>query len=153
MIIDILLNEYEDIFHHYSKSTINPELANYIYDECIGNKKKTDITIEISCNNLLTEEEKKNIEFMIKNHFANSIKEEKLKDKHQYLVYLLLFILGILMITLDILIKSTIFSEVFNIIAWVIIWEIFYDVIFTQAKDSIKIARYKRIVKAHIKFI
>lgn len=152
MKIDIFLENKNSVFHPFSVTTLNPELASYIYDECIGKKKNTPIQIEITSNDKLTEEDKELIEALIKNHFIHEIEEEKIKDKKSIILYIILCFIGCLFIFLALLTDKVFLSEIFNILGWLSIWELVYDILFVESKDNIKMYRYKEIVKSEIIF-
>lgn len=152
MKIDIFLEDVNDVFHPFSKTTLNPELASYIIDECKGVKKNTPIEFEISSNKVLDERDKEVIESLIKNHFMYEIDEENIKNHKSFFVYLWLMIIGSIFILISNMISETLLKEILNIIGWLSIWELVYDILFIESKDLIVIHRYREIIKAKMIF-
>lgn len=152
MKIDVFVDNKKEIFHPFSVTTLNPDLASYIYDECIGKKKNTPIQIEIDSKEKLDDNDKELIESLIKNHFIHEIEEEKIKDRKSILLYICLCFVGSLFILLALLTEKVFLSEIFNILGWLSIWELVYDILFVESKDNLKINRYKKIIKSEIIF-
>ena len=84
--IHVNLNLMEDIFHPFSKNTLNPTLTSFIYEECFGYLAKNNIQIFISSNQSFTDKEKETIAKLIHSNFKAELEEEKVKNKYQIFV-------------------------------------------------------------------
>ena len=85
--IQIMLNldSLENIYHPFSKNTLNPTLASFIYEECFGYPAKNNIEIYISSKTPFTDDEKEKIANLIHANFKAELKEEKIKNIFQAL--------------------------------------------------------------------
>lgn len=134
MNIDINLADKKMIHHRFNNETLNPELANYIYDECIGFTKDTDIEINICAEETLNSDDKNNIERLIRNYFKQEIKEDKIRKKHLTLYYTFITVIGVIFLVSSFLITETFIKEVSSIIGWVALWEIIYNIFFVEKR-------------------
>ena len=60
-LIDITLNNLDNVVSEYNTNTLSDNLGNYIYKECQGIPIKNNITLKITTDLEITEEEKKKI--------------------------------------------------------------------------------------------
>ena len=96
--IHVNLKSLEDLFHPFSKNTLNPTLASFIYEECFGYLAKNNIQIFISSNQSFSDKEKETIAKLIHSNFKTELEEEKIKNKLSNTFRTILFITGILIL-------------------------------------------------------
>ena len=60
-LIDITINNLDNVVSEYNTNTLSDNLGNYIYKECQGIPIKNNITLKITTDLEITEEEKKKI--------------------------------------------------------------------------------------------
>ena len=150
--INIYFNSIKDLYHPFNKSTLNPTLASFIYEECFGKSAKNDIQICVSSKEILTEIEKETIINLIHNNFKNELKEEKIKNNLTSLFRTTLFLIGIIILFFVYLIKAQILHEFLLIIGWLAVWESVYDFLFVETKEKTKRKRYQKISESKIIF-
>lgn len=150
--IMINFNSINDLYHPFSKNTLNPSLASFIYEECFGFNVKNDIEIYISSNNDFTEVDRKKIIDLIHNNFKAELEEEKIKNKLVSTFRTILFFIGIFILLFVYLIKLDFLHEFLLIIGWLAIWESVYDFLFVETKAKAKRKRYQKISQSKIIF-
>jgi len=151
--IDIMINNKDDIIDKFNKNKLSSELSQYIYRQCFGTPLKKHVTLNIICKDNLSIEDQNNIIDVIRSNYGNLISENLIYLKHDRSKTLILFIIGILLLTTSKLIKEFIISEILLIIGWLSIWEATYNFIFDDNKKRVKIKRYKKLTKCKINFI
>lgn len=151
--ITLNINSINDLYHPFSKNTLNPVLASFIYEECFGSNFKNDIVIYITSNNVLTEANRKIIIDLIHNNFKAELEEEKIKNKLVSTFRTILFFIGISILLFVYLIKLDFLHEFLLIIGWLAIWESVYDFLFVETKAKAKRKRYQKISQSKIIFM
>lgn len=150
--IHVNLNSMEDIFHPFSKNTLNPTLTSFIYEECFGYLAKNNIQIFISSNQSFTDKEKETIAKLIHSNFKAELEEEKVKNKLSNTFRTILFIVGILILIFVYFIQIEFVHEFLLILGWLAIWETVYDFLFMEMKEKNKRKRYQKISESKIIF-
>ena len=150
--IHVNLKSLEDLFHPFSKNTLNPTLASFIYEECFGYLAKNNIQIFISSNQSFTDKEKEIIAELIHSNFKAELEEEKIKDKLSNTFRTILFIAGILILIFVYFIQIEFVHEFLLILGWLAIWETVYDFLFMEMKEKNKRKRYQKISESKIIF-
>lgn len=152
--IQIMLNldSLENIYHPFSKNTLNPTLASFIYEECFGYPAKNSIEIYISSKTPFTDDEKEKIANLIHANFKAELEEEKIKNTFSNTFRTILFFLGVLLLILIYWVQIEFFHEFLLILGWLAIWESVYDFLFVEMKERIKRKRYQKISKSKIIF-
>ena len=148
------IKEKEDLYDKYNSSILNKDLSNYIYSQCHGESVNSRIIINLLVSFDLTTEDKDLISEMIKSHFSIQLSEEKIQNRINNTMYLILTILGIVLILLSEYFSGVpLLSEILSIFGWVAFWEIAYRFIFEDIKKQITLKRTKQLKKAKINFI
>lgn len=150
--IKLNLDSLEDLYHPFSKNTLNPMLASFIYEECFGFPAKNNIEIHISSKTNFTKEEKETISNLIHSNFKAELEEEKIKNTFSNTFRTILFFFGILLLILIYWVQIEFFHEFLLILGWLAIWESVYDFLFVEMKERIKRKRYQKISKSKIIF-
>jgi len=154
-VIEININNYEDAIQKFDNDKLSNELANFIYNECMALPINKKIEINIKTNCLLTENQENDLINMIHAYFGLEVKKDLIISKQQYKRQFILFILGIVLISIsniDFIHHLSIISEIYLIAGWVIIWELIYNIIFEDVKRKLKIKRYKKLSEAKVDF-
>lgn len=154
--IDITLNSFEDVTSKFNETTLNEELSNYIFKECIGISIKNNIIIRIKPLFNMTKEQKDMLVDMIRANYGIDVSENLMHIKYENIKKLLLIILGIVFVLLSEIVDLSnviIINEVFLIIGWVAIWEAVYSIIFVDLKRKFEIKRLKQLTRCKIEFI
>ena len=150
--IKVNLNSLEDIYHPFSKHTLNPTLASFIYEECFGYPANNKISITISSSQKFSEQEKEEIIKLIHANFIAEWKEEKIKNTLANAFRGILFFAGIIILLFIYLIKVEFLHEFLLILGWLAIWESVYDFLFVEMKEKNKRKRYQMISQSKIVF-
>lgn len=151
--ISISINGKEDLSEKYNSSVLSNEINSYILSECLPVRKNEKIVIDILSSNELEEEDKLEIEKLIKNNYKNLRDEKNIIKEYQYKQSIVITIIGIIFIVMSNILKNeSILSELFLIAGWVSLWEVIYKVLFGRVKDKIEIERYKKLSKCKINF-
>ncbi|MGM9881447.1 MAG: hypothetical protein ACI31S_01220 [Bacilli bacterium] len=151
--ISISINGKEDLSEKYNSSVLSNEINSYILNECLPVRKNEKIVIDILSSNELEEEDKLEIEKLIKNNYKNLRDEKNIIKEYQYKQSIVITIIGIIFIVMSNILKNeSILSELFLIAGWVSLWEVIYKVLFGRVKDKIEIERYKKLSKCKINF-
>lgn len=154
--IDITLDNYFDSVSKFNKNTLNEELSNYIFKECIGINLKNKIILRIKPQFNITKEQKESLVDMIRSNYGIDISENLIHIKHENIKKLLLIIIGIVFVLLSEIFSLKniiIINEVFLIVGWVAIWEAIYSIIFVDLKRKLDIKRLKKLTTCKIEFI
>lgn len=150
--IHVNLKSLEDLFHPFSKNTLNPTLTSFIYEECFGYLAKNNIQIFISSNQSFSDKEKETIAKLIHSNFKTELEEEKIKNKLSNTFRTILFITGILILLFVYFIQIEFVHEFLLILGWLAIWETVYDFLFMEMKERNKRKRYQKISESKIIF-
>jgi len=150
--IYVNLESIKEIHHPFQRNTLHPTLVNFLYDECLGQERKTKIDIHISTKEKLEEEQKTYIRNLIHKHFKEEKKEIQLKKQISNHFYLFLLFLGFLFLLISFLANSEFLEEILLILGWIAIWECVENFLFSQSKECLKIRRYKHLSEARIYF-
>ena len=126
-IIPIQVESIDDFYNKFdsSKNTLEPELASYI-DKCAYNIPiNYKLILKISCPNL-TEEDKKEIERLIRIHYGLIVHDKNLDLKINEIDVLWLSVLGVIVLALTYFFGEQLQSflkEILLIAGWFAIWE------------------------------
>lgn len=126
-IIPMQVESIDDFYNKFdsSKNTLEPELASYI-DKCAYNIPiNYKLILKISCPNL-TEEDKKEIERLIKIHYGLIVHDKNLDLKINEIDVLWLSVLGVIVLALTYFFGEQLQSflkEILLIAGWFAIWE------------------------------
>lgn len=150
--IYVNLEKLEEIHHPFQKNTLNPDLGNFLYDECRGKEKKAKIDIHILTEKEFDSEKKEYIRNLIHKHFQEEKKEMELKRQISQQFYLFLLLLGLIFLLLSFFFSSPFVEEVFVILGWIAIWESVENFLFSKSKESLKVQRLKKLAEARIYF-
>lgn len=144
--ISISINGKEDLSEKYNNNVLSNEINSYILKESLPVRNSERIIVDILSYKELKEEDKIEIERLIKNNYKSLCKEKNIIKEYQYKQSILLTIIGILFIVIsNILKEESIISELFLIVGWVSLWEVIYKILFDNVKDKIEIERYNKI--------
>lgn len=153
--IELIINEKEEIYNEFNNEKLSSNLGDYIYNEALIFNRNESFQINIKTNFDLTKNEKNEIVDMIREYFGLRIRETINYYKFNRLKKLLLFLLGIILITISHFVSINnefLISEVFLIIGWVAIWEVFDNILLVETKKKFKLNRYKKLVNCKINF-
>lgn len=126
-IIPIQVESIDDFYNKFdsSKNTLEPELASYI-DKCAYNIPiNYKLILKISCPNL-TEEDKKEIERLIRIHYGLIVHDKNLDLQINEIDVLWLSVLGVIVLALTYFFGEQLQSflkEILLIAGWFAIWE------------------------------
>ena len=148
--IEVTVKNIEELYHPLNNKTLNPSLANLLYDECLGKEKKSKIDIHIITYKKIQEEKKEEIRHLIHNHFKEQKKEIQLKKQTSHLFYSSILLIGILFLLLSFITQSELIEEILLILGWIAIWEVVENFLFQESKESLKQKRYKELGSARI---
>jgi len=155
-VIEININTYEDITEKFNNDKLSRELANFIYDQyaALSLNKNVEINIKSTCD--LTEEQENNIADMIHRHFGLETQKSILIFKYKTKYQILLFLIGIFLITLSnlkFISELSTIHEILLIFGWVAVWELIYDIMFVDIKENVKRKKYKKLSKVKINYL
>lgn len=153
--IELVINDKEEFYNSFNNKKLASDLGNYIYNEALIFNRNESFQINIKTNSDLTKNEKNEIVDMIREYFGLRIRETINYYKFNRLKKILLFLLGIILITISHFVSINnefLISEVFLIIGWVAIWEVFDNILLVETKKKFKLNRYKKLVNCKINF-
>ena len=142
---------------YYDEPIISNDVAEYI----TINKRillwKYGVTINL-ISDVIDEKEKPIFQNAIKSYFQHSLTHQRRRQKSNYLLSIVLFIIGVLifclMFILDFYFSDSLglWKEVIDVVAWVFIWES-VDIAFIQKiENSVDLKIAKNIVDSNIIF-
>ena len=123
-----------DLYEKYSDE-VNEELLKYLIDEA---KVKDDVEVVVN-----TKLSIKNIDKLIIKGLTDTYNDIRKVDKLYDSKQIILFIIGIIFLTISTLTQPEIVKEVILIIGWVFVWEVLDITINIDSKQK----RQKRIIK------
>jgi hypothetical protein len=139
----------DDFYKEYStESLLKNEVYEFIedtYDVFVTNEKKFKLEIEFPKEMEL--EEKERIAALIKVHYAVKLDEIRKDIRHESLVGILLFILGVIILIGSIFItrKVEIPGRILEIISWAFIWEAAMRFFLENTANYRERAKYKEL--------
>ena len=153
-IIKIHVDDKNDIFNDFNDEMINSSLVTYI-DKSLQHFNFQDIiTFQIDAPNLL-DEDKKQIESVIRTYYAVKIKDQDRYYHYSGIKKIILFIIGALLIVLSRFFDSNnivVISEMLMIAGWVAILEGVYSLLFTDNQKKFEKTRALQVINSKITF-
>lgn len=153
--IELVINDKEEFCNSFNNKKLSSDLGNYIYNESLIFNRNESFQINIKTKFDLAKNEKNEIVDMIREYFGLRIRETINYYKFNRIKKILLFLLGIILITISHFVSVNnefLISEVFLIIGWVAIWEVFDNILLVETKKKFKLNRYKKLVNCKINF-
>ena len=89
---------------------------------------------------------------MIRNKFGADISEIINSHHKQRIANLLIFLIGIIFLTIYSLFEITVISEVILILGWVFVWEAICNFLYKEIESKFKIKKRKQIINAKVIF-
>lgn len=151
--INLFIDSVDDLKEKYNENVLSNEASNYIESECLSSTKKDKIVIEVVTEKELTQDDRDEVERLIKNNYRELQIEKIIIRNYQIKQSFFLSLFGILFIVISNILKEDILSELFLIVGWVAFGEVIYKILFDNVKDKIKTERYKRLSRCEIEFI
>lgn len=150
--IKVHLKEKDDYKNAYNETILSYNLGNYILEETKGINPKEKIKFIISSNFSMSDKEKENLIFMIRNNFGADISEIIVLSKKQRMANYLIFIIGIIFLIIYSIFEIKIISEFILIFGWVFLGEAICNFLYQGIENKYKINKRKQIVNAKIIF-
>lgn len=151
-IIKIHLNEKSDYQNKFNEEILSYDLSNYILEEVRSINTKEKIKFAIFTNFDMQDTEKDTFISMIRNKFGDDISEIINSHYKQRIANLLIFLIGLIFLTIYSLFEITVISEVILILAWVFIWEAICNFLYKEIESNFKIKKRKQIINAKVFF-
>lgn len=150
--IKIHLKNKDDYKNTYNENILSYELGNYILEELKGKSKKSKIEFVVSSNFEMTEEEKNELIFMIRNSFGADISETLNLARKQRMSNYFILLIGVLFILLYTLLDFNFLEEFVLIFGWVFLGEAICNFLYKEIENRYTITRRKQIVNAKVSF-
>lgn len=153
-IIPIQVSSMDDFYDRYdsSRNTLSPDLASYI-DKCAYNIPiKYRLILKVSCPNL-TEDDKKEIERLVRIHYGLIVHDKNLDLKINEVDVLWLFVLGVIVLALTYVFGEQLqsfFKEILLIAGWFAIWESVDEFVLGRRKIRIDKRNNKQLFDCEI---
>lgn len=151
--VELYVNSIDDLREKYNGNVLSNEVSNYIESECLSSTKKEKIVIEVIANKEFVQEDKDDIERLIRNNYRERQVEKNIIRNYQVKQSFFLSLLGIVFIVVSNMFDNSVLSELFLIVGWVSFGEVIYKILFENIKDKIKTERYKKLSRCGIEFI
>ena len=154
--IEININNYDDVIEKFDNGKLSVDLAKFTYNQYSALSPNKEVEINVKSNCCLTEEQKQSIVDMIHKYFGLETQKNILTFRYKTKYQILLFLIGIFLISLsnlNFISKFSTIHEILLIFGWVAVWELIYDIMFVDIKENIKSKRYKRLSKVRINYI
>ena len=151
-VIDINLKKKADFYSTYSSKRLNPELTEYIYNECYGEDYKNKVIINIHTNLKISDQEKNAMMDTIRRTFGLKVQDELYYYEKAKYKKTILFLIGIVLIIIYYLSFVDILREIILILGWLAIWESVYSFLVDSSKDYVHISRLRRLSASRIYF-
>lgn len=151
-VIDINLKKKADFYSTYSSKRLNPELTEYIYNECYGEDYKNKVIINIYTNLKISDQEKNAMMDTIRRTFGLKVQDELYYYEKAKYKKTILFLIGIVLIIIYYLSFVDILREIILILGWLAIWESVYSFLVDSSKDYVHISRLRRLSASRIYF-
>ena len=152
-VIDINLKKKADFYSTYSSKRLNPELTEYIYNECYGEDYKNKVIINIYTNLKISDQEKNAMMDTIRRTFGLKVQDELYYYEKAKYKKTILFLIGIVLIIIYYLSFIEVLSEIILILGWLAIWESVYSFLADSSKDYIRIFRLRKLASSRIYFV
>ena len=152
-VIDINLKKKADFYSTYSSKRLNPELTEYIYNECYGEDYKNKVIINIYTNLKISDQEKNAMMDTIRRTFGLKVQDELYYYEKAKYKKTILFLIGIVLIVIYYLSFIEVLSEIILILGWLAIWESVYSFLADSSKDYIRIYRLRKLASSRIYFL
>ena len=152
-IIDINLKKKADFYSTYSSKRLNPELTEYIYNECYGEDYKNKVIINIHTKLKISDQEKNAMMDTIRRTFGLKVQDELYYYEKAKYKKTILFLIGIVLIIIYYLSFVDILREIILILGWLAIWESVYSFLVDSSKDYVHISRLRRLSASRIYFV
>ena len=151
-IIKINIKCKNDYISKFNYNILSNELREYIIEECKGYTLNSDISIEITSEYVMDDEEKEKIVDMIRATFGTEISEMLIFRKKTIIDFLMILFGTLTLIFYLFTSNIPILSEVILIFSWILIGESIYNLIFTGIIDKIMIERKIKLTDCEIIF-
>lgn len=150
--IELKLENKYDFYNNYNENRINPDIINYIKEECYGESLSKGVNINISANFSLSDADKNIMKEIISNNYEAKIKDEIYYWNKEKSLGLMLFGLGIIFLFIYYLgiRRVEVLSELTLILGWLAIWESIYSIISNWLQRKMRIKRYTILKNANI---
>ena len=150
--IKIHLKNKNDYKNLYNDEILSYGLGNYILEELKGISRKEKIEFVVSSNFEMTEEDRNELIYMIRNSFGADISEILNQARKQRMSNYLIAIIGIIFILIYSLFDLSFLEEFILIFGWVFLGESICNFLYKEIENRYTIVRRKQIVNAKIIF-
>ncbi len=151
--INIFLKEREDYINSFNQERISTDLDEYILNETKTFNPKRKVTVNISSNFNIGEDEQEKIKRMIKASYRDDIKELKLYRDNLLRRDFLILLIGILILVIYYLfLDYPVINEIILIVGWITVYESIYSLLFSRTELNIKIRKRKQLINSKIIF-
>ena len=139
--INIFLKEREDYINSFNQERISTDLDEYILNETKTFNPKRKVTVNISSNFNIGEDEQEKIKRMIKAR-DNLLRRD-----------FLILLIGILILVIYYLfLDYPVINEIILIVGWITVYESIYSLLFSRTELNIKIRKRKQLINSKIIF-
>ena len=156
-IINVKADEKEQVFSSYnfeSNEKLNDELSDFIYDKAKDVPANKDIKIKIFTDFKADEKE---VQDAIKNNYKKEYINLKSEMKRNYIFSAVMFVLGIVTLTLLLLMHSWFYNVYLEIIleiaTWVFIWEAVDKFFFERTEIREKRHQFARLYYSQVEVV
>lgn len=154
VIINMVVEDDSGFLSPFSE-TISPSIATDVAD-FLENETKTLLPKELLTlrikSNCIDENEQKLYEKAIKEHYTKVYIANEKDIKRNKIITLILFIIGVIVLSLAITFKNVIWSEVIDIAAWVFLWEAVDIYFFKNRFQKMQRFRYLSFISMNIEY-
>lgn len=150
--IEIDLEKKDNLLHPFNNNSLNKELVNFLYEECVGHPKHEKIEILIKSEERFTKNEQLKTINLIHSYFAKEIDEEILIKKITQPYFITILGIGLFLTFFAFLTGNSFLKEIFLILGWLAIWEVVSHFLFEERKKRLRLKRYYLLSRCDISF-
>lgn len=155
MNVEVYLKSKESFVNRFNDKELNSELGDYIFNKALISKliKKQGLKIKICTNFEVAEEEKESMLDMIRSYYGHLIKTELIYLKINYIKSLILFLVGIVLLSLAYVsefVTKFVLPEILVIIGWLAIWEAANAILLSNTNHNKKIKILKNLTTCYV---